>query len=255
MRNLIENKKVTDKIKDLCNDSINENCGLILLSGKKILVEACRNVAKDPFNYFLISNKEISEKSKLGKIIAYYHSHLIGSEPSADDIFVLNKLNLPCIIYDLNSKSFNQINPNPDLRLDLIGRPFLPGYLDCSELVRDYYLERKNIILPKLDHPIKYMSWEQILEDWDNLQEMNDENYNFLENYFISNGFEETDGKPLKDGDIILCKAKEIKAPVHCMIYVYKDQVLHHPSQRRSILETYSNFYKRLSVKFIRHKG
>ena len=173
MQNFIENKSIADEIKKLCIDSINENCGLVLLVDNHFEVHKCNNIAKDPFNYFSISNKEISEKSKIGLIVAYYHSHLFGSEPSADDLFVLNKLNLPCIIYDLNNKIFTQTNPDPEIRLELTGRPFLPGYLDCSELVRDYYSQRKNVNLPKMEHPIKYMSWEQILENWDELQEMN----------------------------------------------------------------------------------
>lgn len=256
---VLSNRELKEQIINNCKKiSMVEACGLITINRetKKIFVIKGDNIANDPFNNFLLDRKFIELVSETNFIIGYYHSHYSGSaEPSIQDQAVINKLKLKCVIWDNVSGAITETNPE-DLEFipPYVGRPFLAGILDCSELVKDYYKKSLNIILPTLSHPIKFMSWAEIQKNWDSLQSFNSAEYMFFLNYFLDNGFQEVAAKDLKANDIILCRAKEIAAPVHALIYLGDGKILHHPSQRDSILEYYSDFYKKLSVKYIRYK-
>ncbi len=244
LTNLIQYKEISEAIREACKDSVYETCGIIISNNGVAEICKCTNIATDPLNFFLIDRKEINNFSAKGKIIAYYHVHLFGSELSTEDIAVMTKLNLPCIIYDSTHDSLHQENPDKDFIPPFEGRPFIAGHLDCSALVKDYYFNILNIKLPVLVHPVKSMSWTEIQENWSDLQIYNKEDYNF----------QEITKNELRKNDLILCRAKEIKAPVHCLIYLSNSKILHHPSERKSVIENYTDFYIKLSVNFLRYR-
>jgi len=253
---LIKNEDVTRDIRAICLEFPWETCGIIIFNTEfqKPEVCKCNNIAKDPYNFFLIDRKEINEFTKKGEIIGYFHAHTKDSNLSTEDIAVMTKLNIPCIIYNRFEDSLSQTNPDPEFIPGLEGRPFIAGFLDCSELVKDYFKKTLNISLSSMEHPIKFMSWSEIKEHWDELQEYNNKDYNFLADYFISNGFYEISRRELQKHDVILCRAKEIEAPVHVLIFLGNGRILHHPSERPSVIEQYNDFYGKLSVKFFRYK-
>lgn len=248
---------LTDKIKsDLLELTFKhskiECCGVIVDFDGEIKVLQCDNRAKNPKNNFFIDRKELNEKIGNGTLLAYFHSHDDSSEPSLEDWAVATKLNLISIIINKLNKEIKIFNPDPNFIPSFENRPFIAGYLDCSTLVKDYYKKTLNIDLPTLNHPIKHLSWNEIKEKWNELQHYNKSDYLFLLNYYIDNGFHLIDKNSIKKHDIILCRATEIEAPVHCLIYL-GNNILHHPSERKSCVEQYNSFYKKLTTHCLRH--
>ncbi|CAK0749934.1 conserved hypothetical protein [Gammaproteobacteria bacterium] len=253
--NLIENEEVVKSIKKNVNNFFIEECGLILSDGKDITVEKCENISNSPDKNFLISRKQINDIAQDKEIIGYYHSHPDDNQPSIQDYIVSAKLKIPCLIHNNQTGEISQTTlPDTNYIPNFEKRPFIAGYLDCSDLVKDYYEKALNIILPKLEHPIKYMSWEEIKANWDSLQEYNRADYNFFYDYFINCGFYPIQKKDLRPNDIILCRATEIAAPIHAMIFLGGERILHHPSERESLIENYNKFYQKLSVNYLRYR-
>ena len=255
--NILNDETIKKQIIDNCL-AINfvEACGLICLEkDNTITVVKAINTSLEPFSNFLISGTFIRKVLEEKEIIGYYHSHDSGSaNPSIEDLAVINKLNLNCIIYDKKSKTITETRPSiQDFIPQYDGRPFIAGLLDCSELVRDYYMKALNIKLPKLNHPIKFQSWDEIKENWNSLQDYNKSDYLFFLNYFLDNGFYEIETENLIKNDIILLRTIEIKAPIHALIYMGNDKILHHPSNKLSEYNYYTNVYKRLTVKAVRY--
>ncbi len=254
-KNLIEDPDVVSAIQNKITNLFIEQCGLVLSDEAGITVEACENISSSPEKDFLISKKQIQEVAKDKEIIAYYHSHPDDNIPSVQDHIVSAKLKIPCLIHNNRNGEISQtLPPDSSYIPNFTQRPFIPGFLDCSDLVKDYYEKALNILLPRLEHPIKYMSWPEIKQNWDSLQEYNKADYNFFLDYFLANGFGEIDKKNLRENDIILCRAEEIAAPIHALIYLGGDRILHHPSERESLIENYNRFYKKLSVKYLRYQ-
>ncbi|RTK99173.1 MAG: hypothetical protein EKK57_10145 [Proteobacteria bacterium] len=254
---LLELNNIKDQIIANCEEiDFVEACGLLCKEGDVFFVVKADNIADNPFDNFIISNQFIEEIAKTKQIVGYYHSHNSGNaEPSIEDLAVISKLNLTCIIYDKLSKTITETNPPAEPFIPPYeNRPFIAGILDCSELIRDYYYKSLNITLPKLDHPIKYMSWKEIREKWNKLQHYNKQDYNFYLDYFLNNGFREISKEELNKNDIILIRTREIKAPIHALIYMGNNNILHHQSDRLSRYEDYAPFYRKLSVKYVTYK-
>lgn len=255
---LLSNLEIRQNIIDNClSIKVIEACGLICKDSKGVIsVVKAVNTSPDPFDNFLISGTFIRQISEEKDIIGYYHSHNSGdARPSIEDLAVINKLKKICVIYDNKSKQITETHPSIEEFIPPFDkRPFIAGVLDCSELVKDYYKKSLNIELPKLNHMIKFMSWDEIKEKWNSLQHFNQLEYNFFLDYFLSNGFQEINANNLQKNDIILCRSREIKAPIHALIYLGNDKILHHPSNRLSEYTYYDKFYKRLSVRFVRYK-
>jgi len=254
--NILDNLEIVNAIKsDVIKRRPIEACGLIIENNGYYAIP-CENTAQNPKDEFLIDRKEIKDKVGNGKIIGYYHSHESNGDLGASrpDMAVMAKIGLKSIIVDINTLEMKEWDKIDNFIPAFENRPFVAGYLDCSELVKDYYKKNFNIDIKSCDHPIKHMSWEEIKIKWNELQDFNKEDYLFFKNYFIENGFIEIDKKDLRQHDVILCRAKEISAPIHALVYIKKDFILHHPSGRYSLMEHYTNFYKKLSVFYLRHK-
>lgn len=252
---MILTDKIQSDLRSLClkHPKI-ECCGILVDFSGEIKVLQCNNRAKNPKKDFFIDRKELNEKIGDGKLLAYFHSQSDSAEPSIEDIAVANKLNLISIIINNTTKEIKVHYPDVNFIPSFENRPFIAGYLDCSTLVRDYYKKTLNIELPMIEHPIKHLSWSEIKEKWNDLQDYNKSNYLFLLEYFQNNGFVLIDKAQIKKHDIILCRAVEIEAPVHALIYL-GNNILHHPSERKSCIEQYSPFYKKLTTHCLRHNS
>ena len=141
--NILDNQLLKQEIIDNClSIKVIEACGLICKNKNGVItVVKATNTSPDPFDNFLISGTFIRQISEQKDIIGYYHSHNTGNaQPSIEDLAVINKLKLICIIYDNRSKTITETHPSLDPFIPPFdNRPFIAGVLDCSELVRDYY--------------------------------------------------------------------------------------------------------------------
>lgn len=236
-------KKTFNLIK---NHAIKENpyecCGLLIESGNYIHPYSCRNMADDKVNNFSLSPYDYLNADGAGKIIGFYHSHCLETQPN--EFTLLDKLNsinhkLPLVLYYLPKDEFKIFNEKNFL-YNYIGRPFEYNVNDCLSLVEEFYSKEFNIIFPTNN---RNESWNtenpfRILE--------NIENYGFVE---IKNK------ESLKFGDIILINDKENKHPIHLMIYVDNNQILHQRPAAYSTIEQYNDLYKKQTYNIIRHKN
>ena len=74
-----------DKIKDFVKreslkDLSKECCGLILERESGTAIIPCENVSPNPGKHFIISPLDVMEASKSGKLIGFYHSHVVDEE-------------------------------------------------------------------------------------------------------------------------------------------------------------------------------
>jgi proteasome lid subunit RPN8/RPN11 len=232
---------LTDRVKleirqDAQKRSNIECCGLILFN-KEYFIYPAENVAIDKEQHFSIKTKDFIYAKARGTVIGTYHSHINEQfNFTEDDISSVEVWEMPNILYLLKTDEFKTYYPKGYIN-PYIGRFFEYGRTDCYELVREYYQKELNI---ELSHYNRDDNWDETIP------------YVFEENY-AKEGFFQVD--ELKKHDCILMKYRETDIAGHVMIYLGNDIVLHHPWNRFSLIESYSNFYKRKTKLKLRHKS
>ncbi|HKM08359.1 MAG TPA: NlpC/P60 family protein [Sphaerochaeta sp.] len=200
------------------------------------------NVHEDPFNFFRVSSADSMEATMSG-LIAVIHSHCDQAQvPSAADMSLAIKLEVPCGILSTNGEQSTDIHWMTQEIQPLEGRPFAHGTADCYSVVKDYYA-LNGVNLPEV--PRDWQWWE--------------EGHNFLEDLFTPFGFYEVSASEAREGDTWLA---QIRGPVyhHCGILLDNDLILHHPGSGEPIdptkLSIREPVYRYLPYikKFLRHK-
>jgi cell wall-associated NlpC family hydrolase len=121
------------------------------------------------------------------------------------------------------------------------GRIFSLGIFDCYSLVRDWYKRERNYILPKQT------------ESMENLK-MNFQTV-FTESTELEN-WEEVVVPQIGDGIFFSIRASaEIQIPNHCGIYLGENKFLHHMANRLSVIEDFSDSWRRRVVKYLRYNN
>lgn len=231
------------------SESPKEACGVIVSQGAEFKVISCQNVAAKPNERFIISNTEIDRISTLSTIVAYYHSHPEDWPMGEVDKMVSETIKLNSVVYRAKSESFEEYEPsgNP---VPYLNRPFVLGSLDCLHLVIDYYERELNIHMEDIKHVYRNADW---LNEPKILEELNHKNAPFLKDYFISNGFVEV--SDLQEHDVILTTAYKFKCAIHCVIYLGRDEIMHHAAGRVSEKEKYTLSFKKRILHIMRHKA
>lgn len=238
------NNGLKEQIKNhAISDNKSEICGFLVKRINNIELFPCNNTAIDKENYFKIDNEEISKAKNFGTIIGVYHSHLKSDTFSDEDILISEKTNLPFYIYCLKTDIFKVYHPE-SLKIPYVNRPFILGTFDCLLLVIDYFKRELNISLEDITADVRYE------ENWEK-HPLNVSGSNILKEHFINQGFQEV--KKLNRNDIILIKPDKIKSPCHVLIYLGHNKILHHPSNGYSLIEEYSDVYKRMTRVILRH--
>lgn len=216
-----------------------ECCGFVILNNITKLVDIfpCENIAEDKTHHFVIAPNKLIEAEKIGKIIAYYHSHTMGDEnPSLADKVNSRALSLPSIIYSIISRKFAFYIPE-NFETPLVGRPFVWGVLDCWCLVCDYYKQNLKI---DLNNNFFRTSQEDLLQN--DYFEKNIEAQNLVVVH------------DLKEHDILLMKINS-KIANHTAVYLGHEQILHHPGDRLSQRTFYGSFWKKNTYLKCRHRN
>lgn len=86
------------KLFELANSSKEEICGFILKSGEIIELE---NIAEDKKETWMIHPLHYLKYKK--EILAIYHSHPEGGEPSTEDKIGCTRINIPFLVISLPS--------------------------------------------------------------------------------------------------------------------------------------------------------
>lgn len=132
-------------------DYPNEACGVVVItSDKKEVYVKCENIAEDPKNDFKISPESFAAADDLGEVVGICHSHPDAtSRPSSHDLAVMstnrqieididpNIQPTPWHIVSWPEGDYRQVIP--EVRENILGRPFVHGFWDCWQSCADYY--------------------------------------------------------------------------------------------------------------------
>lgn len=123
----------------------------------------------------------------------------------------------------------------------LIGRPFNHGSTDCYGLVRDFFRDNFDIVLPNFARP----------ENWD----QGGEHLDLYMDSFYDQGFRAIDEHPSRWrlGDVVLVAIRS-KVANHAAIFVEPGRVLHHLYRQLSVVTEYRGLLRNNTVAVLRHK-
>lgn len=236
----LEKKLKREIIRHSLKDVSKECCGFILENQGETQVFECLNSSSSPEAFFSISPWDYIKASKLGKIMAVYHSHPKSGYFSEFDKSNSINHNLPFVLYCVETNSFSFFDPKLSDFSRYLGRRFSLGSLDCFTLIRDFFEKELNIKISD------YKVTEDEIKN----------NINFFEaNYEKEDFLKVGDVNEIKKYDIILMRRKGGKFASHAALYLDKDLILHQPMNSFSKIETYSQVYKKLTLFIVRNKS
>ena len=203
-----------------------ESCGLLIGIKGKEKYFPCKNLSTYSQQCFIIDPNDFVKAEEKGNILAVVHSHPVTPPiaSQADRISCENS-KLPWHIVNPKTEQWGYYEPS-GYKPPLIGRHWVWGVTDCWSLVRDWYKEKKGIILRDWDRPT---TPEQFIDN------------PLFESCFLETGFREL--KPdekLKNGDALLMSIMA-KGLNHVAIFLDGD-VLHHLADRISCKEPYNEW-------------
>ena len=212
-----------------------EACGFITNDDD---VVPCKNAHSSPLSNFAIAAEDYVRADEHKGIKVVYHSHVDAPcKFSMHDVRACKQSNLPWLIY--HTPSGNHVYADPRGTAPLVGRQWSYGIHDCYGLMRDFYLQEFGIVLDDFERG-EELEWER--GGWSM----------FADNW-QAQGFYEIE-KPERKGDVAFM---QIYAPSinHAGIFAGSSNLFyHHLMGRFSELSVWGSFWKKATVKFIRHK-
>lgn len=100
--------------------------------------------------------------------------------------------------------------------LPLLGRPFRHGVTDCWSLIRDFYRQERNVLLP--DYPRDWNWWTEGMD--------------LYRQGFGEAGFRPVDPASAENADVVLFQMRS-KVPNHGAVLLEDGWMLHHPASIR----------------------
>lgn len=193
----------------------NESCGLIV--GDAYM--PCVNRAGNPLEHFRIDpDNLLSAGDNLRAVI---HSHPDGERaPSAADM--RGQIDTGCIWGIIPCTELDMFAPVwwGDFRLDepLVGRDFIHGVTDCGTIIRSWYWQEKQILLPEFPRDDNW---------WKDGQDI-------YQAVYAKAGFKRINPSEARTGDVFLGMVRS-KVPNHGGVLVSdKGLALHHLENRLS---------------------
>lgn len=236
MNTRIKNKIINHAKKD----SPHECCGFIVEKDGDIDVVECKNISKDPLNNFKISSNDFLFNKHFRKILYIYHSHVDEENFSIMDKICAEESKLDLILYILSKNLFKHYSSNNSNSLKYIGRNIDFHNTNCFDLTHMYY---KNELNTNLKFPEELMNSDKL--------EVNNNNFQILQNYKDINNmlFLKTDD--LKTNDILLFNLDNY---FHFAIYLGNNKILEQPRNAFSRIKNYCNYYNRKKIGVFRKK-
>ena len=229
------NDEIKSKIKELSlQNSSEEICGLILFKDSKYIVHQCENISYHKTENAILNPMDYIKASRIGKIVAHFHSHPTSDKPSFLDYLSATNHNLYSIIYSLKSNKFYIIEPK---LLEYLNADYKCGISDCYSLIRNYFDKELNIKLNDYNRGDNW--WEK--------------EPNLIIDNLKNEGAVEIEYKDLKVNDLILFSFNGVLS--HFSIYLGGGMILHHPIGDKSIISELNDSLKRRISKVIRHKN
>lgn len=214
-----------------------ECCGVITVDRKVVYA---RNVADNPTEAFEIDPEVLVAYD--GQIACIFHSHTNGNPDfSLADITAIRNSGTPWFLFDVKTGQDRYINPN--IRYPLVGRPFVYGFYDCWNLVRDWYWYHRKVELPWYDYG---EPGEWCLPQWNKMLDaaaQNDHGFRQIDRY-----------EPLQEGDVLFFCWRHF-APNHLGVYVGDNMFIHHCYGRLSHTAVYGGWYREITHSVWRYVG
>jgi len=122
---------------------------------------------------------------------------------------------------------------------NLVGREYVPGRVDCFSIVRDFFAQNFDIVMPNYARPTNF--WEADL--------------NFYMDRYYKHGFRILDVHPseYQMGDVMLISYMS-SFPNHAAILVENGNILHHFTNRLSSVDPYRGVWRNNTTAVLRHK-
>ncbi|MGZ6477654.1 MAG: C40 family peptidase [Bdellovibrionales bacterium] len=215
----------------------NEACGVIVIEKGRERLVVCKN--KSIFNdQFSMDSADYAKASLMGEVIGIVHSHVnLASTPSEADKVSCEATGLEWFICSVPNGAWSEFKPS-GYEAPLIGRTWAHGVLDCYSLVRDLYKKELKIDLIDFDREVEF--WEKGFDLYC------DEN-------FKKAGFVDVPFSDLRKYDGILMKIKS-KVINHAGVYLGDDKFIHHLMRRLSSRDVFAGYYRKHTVKIVRHE-
>jgi proteasome lid subunit RPN8/RPN11 len=218
------------------NNLPHEACGLLIIEKGREVFVPCKNISDLPKDSFTIDPVDFANAEDRGEIVRIIHSHcFLSPRPSEADKVSCEASGVPWSIVSVPNGDWFHFEP-VGYKAPLVGRTWAHGTLDCYSLIRDYYLEILKIEIPDFER--RHEWWMK----GDNL---------YLEN-FAKAGFYEIPASDIRQHDVVLM---QIMSPVinHGAIFIGEDKILHHIHRRLSSREVFGGYFKKHTVKVLRH--
>lgn len=216
-----------------------ESCGLLVMRGGALDYVACRNLATEPEDQFVLDPVAFAQaEDTFDGIEAIVHSHPNASaNPSLGDRIMCERSGLPWLVVGWPSQALRWCAPCGFVA-PLIGREFAHGIVDCYTLVRDYYASEHGIALP--DFPRTDGWWER--------------GEDLYLRQFADAGFIEVDAATLQPGDGLLMQVLSDQVN-HAAVYLGDGVILQHLYGRLSGRDVYGGYWLRATRKVVRHRA
>lgn len=213
-----------------------EACGLVVVKNGRQVYIPCNNLARGTDNFILDPN-DYEKADITGEIIAVIHSHPnMSAKPSQADLVACEASGLPWFIMGYPSEQWEYIEPSGYIA-PLIGRSWSHGVLDCYSIIRDWYLQERNIELLNF--------------------ERSDEWWKIGENLYLDNfekaGFRKIAIEDLQEGDVILMCINST-VPNHGALYLGNSQIIHHIQNRLSTRDIYGGYWLKNTYGYLRYE-
>jgi len=203
-----------------------ESCGLLIEIKGKEKYYPCKNLSNWSNQCFIIDPVDYAKAEDTGKILAVIHSHPV-TPPIASqaDLISCEDTNLPWHIVNPKTEQWGYNEPS-GYKPPLIGRHWVWGVTDCWALVRDWYKQKKGIILKDWERPI---TPEEFIAD------------PMFERCAWRTGFRQLrPEEKLENGDLLFMSILT-SGLNHVAIFIDGD-VLHHLADRISCREPYNEW-------------
>jgi proteasome lid subunit RPN8/RPN11 len=219
----------------------NEACGIVIVArGRKAYLPA-RNIAAAPQSQFCMAPEDYAAAEAAGEPVAIFHSHTsLPPQPSPADLAACEATGLTWYIANPATGEWHHFDPS-GYRAPLVGRPWGGiGALDCYSLVKDWYAEERNQVLPE------YARTPGFAERGEDLYGQ----------AFEAAGFRQLkDGEPLETGDIIMFQTARAPVANHAGVYIGDGKFLHHQVNRLSSREVYGGYWLKHTRRVVRYAG
>ncbi len=216
-----------------------EVCGLVYHTENAVYAHPCANISSESrAETFEISSDDYIKVCGLGRVCGLYHSNPT-HEFSEEDLAMAREMCLPLHSYVLSTGKWASYVPET-YHVEPVGLEFVWGQWDCLETVRIHYRQKHHIYIADYERD---ESFEQNAGD-------------IISRHVADEGFSYVDKTaPILVDDVLLFKSSGKTHAQHLGVVVGPNQLLHHPRNQLSRIDSIDGAWLRRLVGVLRYTG